>query len=163
MVQGDLALPKADRRRWTVDLDDLVAEIWKRHKSRIRVDDPALMVITGFEIVARKLLVEFEGALERSNDDMSALMAQQMETAKGVGISLVEASAAYHVQQLRGAASSLAPEVAAEARNLLQGLALEISKAERSVEGKERRAWVAAAISVGCLMLTVGLIIGRVI
>jgi len=163
MEQPTLPIPDAGKRKWVVDLGDLRGELARRHGVKVSRDDPTLLIVTAFEIVAKKLMIEFEGSLERANDDMSALMAQQMESAKGVGVSLVEASAEYHVQKLRGAADKMAQEIADEARKLLRGLAGEIGHSQEAVLRSERRGWMAAGVSAACLLVTVGLIIGRVL
>lgn len=163
MEQPPLPIPDVGKRKWVVDLGDLRGELARRHGIKVSRDDPTLLLVTAFEIVARKLLVEFETSVERANDDMSALMAQQMETAKGVGVSLVDASAEYHVTKLKEVANRLAPEVADEARKLIKGLASEVGQAQHNLLKAERRSWMAAGVSAGALLLTVGLIIGRVL
>lgn len=163
MEQGALDLGDTAKRKWLIDLSDLRGELAKRHGVRISKDDPALYLVTAFEIVARKMAVDFEAASQRSNDDMSGLMAQHVETAKGIAVEVVDAALVYQTQKMNETIDKLAPAVVEQAKVLLHGLAGEIVAAREAVQAAERRAWSAATVAGGCLVLTVGLLVGHFI
>lgn len=161
MEQGALDLGDTAKRKWSIDLGELRGELAKRHGVRVPRDDPALMLVTAFEIVARRMATDFEAAAQRANDDMSGLMAQHVEMAKQIAVEVVDAAVAYQVAKMSETVDGLAPAVAEQAKTLLQGLAGEIVTARASVEASERRAWTAATVAGGSLVLTVGLLIGH--
>lgn len=163
MEQGALDLGDTAKRKWVIDLSDLRGELAKRHGVRIPKDDPALYLVTAFEIVARKMGVDFEAAVQRSNDDMSGLMAQHVEIAKGIAVEVVDAALAYQTQKMNETIDKLAPAVAEQAKVLLSGLAAEIVATRASVQAETRKAWTAATVAGAFLVLTVGLLIGHFI
>lgn len=162
MEQSALNLPaEPSGRRFVIELSDLTGEIAKRHGVRVRRDDPALMVLTAFEIVSRRLAAEMELAINRANDDASALTAQTTESARAVGVEVVDAAVEYQARKMREVVDELAPVLATQGRKLLVDLGQEIGAVRQSTARAERRSWIAALVAGSCALLTVGVVVGR--
>lgn len=161
--QAELPLEagSVERKRQLVDVNDLMAEVFKRHGVRMRRDDPSLMLVTAWELIARQTLAEFEVACERANDDTSALMAQHVERARGVAADVVDAAVQYQAQKMRQVVDELAPVLALKAAELISRLGQEVGSTRERTARSERRAWLAAVVGLVAAALTVGVMLGR--
>lgn len=163
MEQGslDLASPPQTGGKFLVSLDDLRGELAKRHGVRIRNDDPALMLITAMEVIARRMVAKFELACERANDETSAAVAQQAEASKKIAEAYVEGAVDYMANQLKDQVASLAPELAGETRTLLTQLLRECGEARDTIKRSRNVAVVGAAVSVLVAVVLVAFAVGR--
>lgn len=157
----DLPAPEGGRRP-IIDVNEVIAEVAKRHQIRVRKDDPAMMLLTGMEMVLRRAAAEFEMACERANDDTSALMAQHVDRARGVAADVVDAAVKYQAEKMREAAHGLAVAVADEARKLLQQVGHEVAATKRSTQRAMTLAWVGAGVALATGLMLLGAVLGRV-
>ena len=159
-----LATP-ADSAKWSVSVEDMIGELAKRHGVRVRRDDPTLMIITAFELVSRAMQSKFAAACERANDDTSAAMLELLDSSKLVAEQHIEAAAEYVGQRMREEAATMAPQIAADVRKMLEKIGEELYAARQATVRAERRAWAAAAVggmaAAVTLAATVGVLAGR--
>lgn len=168
MEQPGLPLANVtDDEKWLIDVSDIIGELAKRHGCRVRRDDPTLMIVTAFELIARRLQAKFAVACERANDDTTAATLTLLDASKAAAERHVEAGAEYVANRLRSEVDGLAPVLAADVRKLLQKLGEEIGSAKEAVARSERRAWTAAAVagvsSAVAVAAIIGLAAGRVL
>lgn len=159
-TQAALDLPATESRRFTLDLSEIQAEIMKRHGAKVRRDDPALMVLTGFELIGLRLAAHFELAVERANDDTSAAMAQHIEASKAIAAAIVDRAAAYHSERIQKTVDDLAPKLAADTKALLLQVGKEIGATRERVEHAARMVWIGVALSGALFLATATLVVG---
>lgn len=156
MEQPALDLPaQPGGRRFVVDLPELIGEIAKRHGVRIRRDDPALMVLTAFELVVKQLTAEVQHTITNANDDVSAKMAQHLETSQAVASAHVDAAAGFLSERLKAEIPGLASALGADTRKLLESLGREICQTRERTFWAYRTAVAAATVSVSCAVVMV--------
>ena len=157
----------ADSSKWVVSVEDVIGELAKRHGVRVRRDDPTLVIIRAFELVAKAMQSKFAAACERANDDTSAAMLELLDSSKAIGEQHIEAAAGYVAQRMRDEARELAPLLAADVRRMLEKIGAELGAAREATQRAERRAWTAAVVSglaaIVTIAATVGVVAGRAI
>jgi predicted metal-dependent hydrolase len=102
------------------DREALIAEVAKRHKILLDPDDPAFALITINEIVLSRAIAIVEARLKEMEQRLEHISAQQTETAKAIGESIITAAAAYVAERLKDASSDLIEKVRTSA-GLTQG------------------------------------------
>lgn len=163
MEQGDLPLASgaATSRKWLVSVDDVMSDAYKRHGVTMRRDDPSLILISAWELVAQKMVGQFMLAAERANDDTSALLQTQLEKSKEAGANYVDAAMGYQAERLKALMPELAEQLAKETRKLLEQVGQEVGATREKTNMAMKWAIAASALAVGSTLFTVGMLVAR--
>lgn len=163
MEQGDLPLTadEVTSERWLVNVTEVMSAAYKRHGVKMRRDDPTLVILSAWELLARRMVGQFSLAAERANDDTTALLQTQLEKSKEAGANYVEAAMAYQADRMKALMPDLAAALAAETRKLLEQVGQEVGATREKTRIAMTTALVAAAIAVGASLFTVALLLGR--
>jgi hypothetical protein len=142
-----------------MDVQRLIGEVAKRHNVLVGHNDPILVTLTLNELILGDYLEQVKILLVEAQDQVSAGVMQQNETAKQTASELITGVATYIAEQMH----STGEQVTAQ---MLQTLKEETSLARQHAEQAERSrkgAFMAAAVAATCTALALGLLIGALL
>lgn len=135
-----------------MDIDELRAEVFKRHNVGIGRDDPILMTVTLNELVLGEFLKRVEDAAVAAERRGASEMAQQLQVIKATA-----------ERMILGASQVISEEVQRAGKAVTDNLEERLRIATRASANSAwsgRLSIMSAIVAVGAAMLTVGVALG---
>lgn len=138
-----------------LDIDQLRAEVLKRHNVAIGRDDPIFMTVALNEMVLVEFLRRIEEAAAAAERRGASEMLQQVQTVKATAERMIV-----------GASQVISDEVQRAGKSVTDNLEARLRAAERATATTAwsgRLSILAAIVSVGAAMLTIGVALGALL
>lgn len=142
-----------------INVQDMIGEVAKRHNIMLKSDDPALVLITLFELVSAHTGQAILHDLTTAQNAITSTMVEQTEAAKTIAAKIVNEGGDFIAEKIQNAGTQMAPTIT---QAVITGLAPTLKAIQKASDTQARNnrisAWC-ACLSVGAALMVLLLVI----